>query len=144
MSNFTDFLNLEKNIPNPNINFNFENIEDLQKYVNTLVSNPNSKDPFWDDMSKNLLLAVISFQCFSEHKEKQNLNTSLDIINQSINSIDGECYLSKLIAPLPYDHIASMYYKTISIMPPKTFKSVFEHTKEILIKALTNFDNKPN
>lgn len=146
MSNFSDFLNLEKNISNNNIdiNFNFESIEDLKNYVNNLVTNSNSKDPFWDDMAKTLLLAIICFQCDIEPKEKQNLNSSLDIIIQSINSINDECYLTKLIATLPIDHVASMYYKAISIMPPKTFRSVFEHTKEILIQVLNNSNNDTN
>lgn len=146
MSNLNDFLNLESNVPKREIeiNFHFDTTEEVNNYVENLVSNPDSKDPFWDDMAKNLLLSVIYLQLATQPEEKQNLHTCLEIITKSLDTIDSGCYLSEMINLLPFNHIAAMHYKTISIMPPKTFKSVFKQAQEILLKTLETTNNTTN
>ena len=124
---------------NPLLHINSE--LDVDVIANTIVkgqkSDGNSADPFWDDSAETLLKALIYYLIATRPPEEQNLASCAELV-RAANADGGSNMLSELMAQLPYDHPARMYYKNIEIAPERTYSSILSS----LQSKLGKFDSK--
>lgn len=104
---------------------NFSNDKELDEFAKSL-SHQNSDDPFWDNTVEGLLKALLYYLCSEYSGNEITLGKCLDILKKAnINELNTkDNYLTSIFSNLKYDSPARMYYKSIEILPGKSYVNV--------------------
>lgn len=110
------------------------NEEEVENLCNKIIPVKESPD-FFDDMARFLLKAVIYYLISSTPKEEQTISNAKELLKKSeINDDNNE--LKKKINELPYDHVAKMMFKSVEILPEKTYTATVKALENILENIL--------
>lgn len=129
-----DLINMEKShCYNPFVYLRSDN--DIQRLVTNLFKNTTpkgsqSQDPFWDQASTMLLLALIFYLHYEAPPEEQNFPMVMEMIRAGEVREDDETYKSALdilferLEMRNPEHIALKYYRSYHSGSGKTLKSI--------------------
>ena len=122
--------------------FHVSSNTDVDIIANTIVKGQKAEgagnqDPYWDDMAEMLLKSLIYYLMATRPREEQNLASCAELV-RAANANGGSNLLQELMEQLPYDHMARMNYKSVSIASEKTFGSILS----TLQSKLGKFDSK--
>lgn len=123
-----DFINLKNSSSiyySKDETLNFSNTKELDELAKS-IAHHNSDDIFWDDTVEGLLKALLYYVCSEYYGNEVTLGKCLELLKKAnINELNSkDNYLTKIFADLKYDSPARMYYKSIEILPGKTYASV--------------------
>ena len=104
-----------------------EEVEDLSNKIIPAKDRPD----FFDDMSRFLLKAVIYYLISSTPEEEQTISNAIELLKKS-EVTDDNNELKKRINELPYDHVAKMNFKTVELLPEKTYAETVKTLEKIL------------
>ena len=104
-----------------------EEVEDLSNKIIPAKDRPD----FFDDMSRFLLKAVIYYLISSTPEEEQTISNAIELLKKS-EATDDNNELKKRINELPYDHVAKMNFKTVELLPEKTYAETVKTLEKIL------------
>lgn len=114
---------------------------DVDIIANTIVKGQKveggNSDPYWDDMAEMLLKALIYYLMATRPPEEQNLASCAELV-RAANAKGSNNILGELIDQLPYDHMARMNYKSVSLASEKTYSSILS----TLQSKLGKFDSQ--
>lgn len=129
-----DLINMERShCYNPFVYIQSDN--DIQRlatniFKNTTPKESKSSDPFWDEASMMLLLALMFYLHYEAPPEEQNFPMIMDMIRAGGVSEEDENYTSPLdelfamLAVRDPEHIALKYYRNYHSGSAKTLKSI--------------------
>lgn len=125
MENFISFKNTQIMNYSKNEPLNLSNTKELDETAKTIAHN-TSNDPFWDDTVECLLKALLYYVCIQYSSNEVTLGKCLDILKKAniTESNSKDNYLTQIFSDLKFDSPARMYYKSIEILPGKTYASV--------------------
>ena len=130
-----------KNSDGYNPLFHISSTTDVDIIANTIVKGQkvegSNSDPYWDDMAEMLLKALIYYLMATRPPEEQNLASCAELV-RAANAKSGSNILGELIDQLPYDHMARMNYKSVSLASEKTYSSILS----TLQSKLGKFDSQ--
>lgn len=78
MNNFDDFINKNPGVVSSEMTFDgnrpfdFNSEKDVEEFAKQMVSGNNKLDPFWDNMSENLLKSIIYYVLASREKKNRH------------------------------------------------------------------------
>ena len=104
--------------------------EEVEELSNKIIPAKDRPD-FFDDMSRFLLKAVIYYLISSTPKEEQTISNAIELLKKS-EVTDDNNELKKRINELPYDHVAKMNFKTVELLPEKTYAETVKTLENIL------------
>lgn len=104
--------------------------EEVEELSNKIIPAKDRPD-FFDDMSRFLLKAVIYYLISSTPKEEQTISNAIELLKKS-EVTDDNNELKKRINELPYDHVAKMNFKTVELLPEKTYAETVKTLEKIL------------
>ena len=107
-----------------------ENQENIEFICDAITHEEQSQDPYWDDMAKILLKAIINYLVVKNEADK-SLKKCLEISNLGINKEK----LDQLFHELN-DEAISYMYKPIEIAPDRTYGSIVDTLIEKLSKLV--------
>lgn len=104
---------------------NFSNDKELDELAKS-IAHQNSNDPFWDNTVEGLLKALLYYVCIEYSGSEATLSKCLEILKKAnINELNTkDNYLSTIFSTLKFDSPARMYYKSIEILPGKSYVNV--------------------
>ncbi len=114
---------------------------DVDIIANTIVRGQRKEnsgsDPYWDNMSEQLLKALIYYLLATRPAEEQNLASCAELVRAA--NINGDSnILSELINKLPSDHPARVHFKNVELTSEKTYSNILSS----LQSSLGKFDSK--
>lgn len=104
--------------------------EEVEELSNKIIPAKDRPD-FFDDMSRFLLKAVIYYLISSTPKEEQTISNAIELLKKS-EATDDNNELKKRINELPYDHVAKMNFKTVELLPEKTYAETVKTLEKVL------------
>ena len=104
--------------------------EEVEELSNKIIPAKDRPD-FFDDMSRFLLKAVIYYLISSTPEEEQTISNAIELLKKS-EVTDDNNELKKRINELPYDHVAKMNFKTVELLPEKTYAETVKTLEKIL------------
>ena len=104
--------------------------EEVEELSNKIIPAKDRPD-FFDDMSRFLLKAVIYYLISSTPEEEQTISNAIELLKKS-EATDDNNELKKRINELPYDHVAKMNFKTVELLPEKTYAETVKTLEKIL------------
>lgn len=104
--------------------------EEVEELSNKIIPAKDRPD-FFDDMSRFLLKAIIYYLISSTPKEEQTISNAIELLKKS-EATDDNNELKKRINELPYDHVAKMNFKTVELLPEKTYAETVKTLEKIL------------
>lgn len=104
--------------------------EEVEELSNKIIPAKDRPD-FFDDMSRFLLKAVIYYLISSTPKEEQTISNAIELLKKS-EATDDNNELKKRINELPYDHVAKMNFKSVELLPEKTYTATVKALENIL------------
>ena len=108
--------------------------EEVEELSNKIIPAKDRPD-FFDDMSRFLLKAVIYYLISSTPEEEQTISNAIELLKKS-EATDDNNELKKRINELPYDHVAKMMFKSVEILPEKTYTATVKALENILENIL--------
>ena len=108
--------------------------EEVEELSNKIIPAKDRPD-FFDDMSRFLLKAVIYYLISSTSEEEQTISNAIELLKKS-EATDDNNELKKRINELPYDHVAKMMFKSVEILPEKTYTATVKALENILENIL--------
>ena len=112
-----------------------KNDKDVDVICDIICKPKENKDPFWYDMAKNLLKAIIYYL-----KNTDNENVSIqrckEIIEKTITSNEPRKVMEELLVGFDNNSNVKNLYRPIEIAPDKTFLCIFNTLNECLVDTL--------
>ena len=107
------------------------NENDVDMICDIICEPKDNKDPFWYDMAKTLLKAIILYL-----KDTDNENVSIqrckEIVEKTITSDEPRKIMEELLVEFDNNSNVKNLYRSIEIAPEKTFISIYNTLDECL------------
>ena len=135
MNDFINFKNSYETYYSKNEPLNFSSPKELDEFAKS-IAHQNSNDSFWNNTVEGLLKALLYYVCGEYPTNEATLGKCLEILKKA-NVNEFNCtdnYLTKIFSDLKFDSPARMYYKSIEILPSKSYSTVINLLINILEK----------
>lgn len=104
---------------------NFSSPKELDELAKS-IAHQTSNDSFWDNTVEGLLKALLYYVSSKYSGNEATLGKCLEILKKAniTESNSKNNYLSDIFSDLNFDSPARMYYKSIEILPGKSYVNV--------------------
>lgn len=114
--------------------FNFNNQQEIEEYVNNIITSKKTEvDPYLDEMAGKLLKVIIMYVLESEPRENHNIDRCVEIVEENIGKSSEESELTNKINALGFANKINVEYTPIKIVSERIFKEIFENLKNKFI-----------